>query len=169
MKLTCITQPATLAVSIEEAKSFCRILTNDDDALIELLINASTEYAQNVTGRQLCTATYQIVIGDNQSPLKLPNSPLKDIVSVKSKGQDIDYSLHYDIDVAFIEFDASDDVQIVFTAGYDEIPSLLKTWILNKVSTLYENRESVVVGATIAEMPKSIIDCALEQFKVRYL
>ena len=81
MKLTCKTQPTTQPVTIEEAKSFCRILTNDDDAIISLLIDAATDNAQNVTGRQLCTATYEIVVGGEQSPLRLPKPQIKHAMS----------------------------------------------------------------------------------------
>lgn len=168
MKLTCITPPTTQPVTIEEAKSFCRILTNDDDAIISLLIDAATDYAQNVTGRQLCTATYEIVVGGEQS-LRLPKAPLKAITSIMCNGVDLDYSLHYDYDVAFIEFSATDDVTITYECGYDVIPASLKAWCLNKVSTLYENRESIVVGLSVAEVPSSMIDCILDHYKVRYL
>ena len=169
MKLTCKTQPTTQPVTIEEAKSFCRILTNDDDAIISLLIDAATDYAQNVTGRQLCTATYEIVVGGEQSPLRLPKAPLKAITSVTCNGIELDYTLHYDYDVAFIEFSATDDVTITYECGYDVIPASLKAWCLNKVSTLYENREGIVVGLSVAEVPSEVIDCILDQYKVRYL
>ena len=169
MKLTCITPATGTPVTLEETKSFCRALTNDDDLIFEMLINAATDFAQNVTGRQLCTATYEIVVGGEQSPLRLPKAPLKAITSVMCNGIDLDYSLHYDIDVAFIEFVASDDVTIEYTCGYDVVPYALKAWLLNKVSTLYENREQIIVGQSIADMPSSVIDCVLDQFKVRYL
>ena len=121
MKLTCTTQPNTQPVTIEDAKSFCRILTNDDDAIISILIDAATDYAQNVTGRQLCTATYEIVVGGEQSPLRLPKAPLKAITSVMCNGIALEYSLHYDYDVAFIEFSATDDVTITYECGYDVV------------------------------------------------
>ena len=169
MKLKCKTQPTIQMVTIEEAKSFCRILTNDDDAIISLLIDAATDYAQNVTGRQFCTSTYEIVVGGQQSPLRLPKAPLKAITSVTCNSVDLNYSLHYDYDIAFIEFSATDDVTITYTCGYDIIPASLKAWCLNKVSTLYENREGIVVGLSVAEVPSSMIDCILDQYKVRYL
>lgn len=169
MKVSCITQPETQPVTIEEAKSFCRVLDNDNDAIISLLIDAATDYAQNVTGRQLCTATYQVVVDGDISPLRLPKSPLKAITSVTCNGMALDYSLHYDYDIAFIEFSATDDVTITYTCGYDEIPKSLKAWCLNKVSTLYENRESIVIGLSVAEVPCGMIDCILDHYKVRYL
>lgn len=169
MKLTCITQPTATPITLEEAKSFCRVLSNDDDAIISILIDAATDYAQNVTGRQLCNATYQIVTGALSSPLRLPKAPFRTITSVTSGGVSLDYSLHYDIDVGIIEFVASEDVTITFTAGYDETPGSLKAWILNKVNSLYEQREELVVGLSVAEVPKSLIDVILNHYKVRYL
>lgn len=169
MKLTCTIQPSVKPVTLAEAKSFCRVLSNDDDAIITLLIDAATDYAQSVTGRQLCEATFEIKAGALSSPLLLPKSPFKAITSVKSGGIDINYSLHYDVDVAAIEFSASEDVIITFTAGYDTIPSSLKAWVLNKVSSLYEHREQIVIGTIVSEVPKSLIDYALDHYKVRYL
>lgn len=169
MKLTCTVPPLLQPITLEEAKSFCRVLTNDDDAIITILIDAATEYAQSVTGRQLCNATYQIVAGASTSPLRLPKAPLKQILSVKSGGVDIDYSLHYDFDVGFIEFSAENDVTIIYQAGYDTIPSSIKAWVMNKVSSLYEQRESLVIGMSVAEVPKSHIDVILDHYKVRYL
>ena len=159
MKLTCITPPTKQQVTLEEAKNFCRILGNDDDAIISLLIDAATDYAQNVTGRQLC----------KESPLRLPKAPLKAITSVTCNGVSLDYALHYDYDVAFIEFSATDDVTITYECGYDVVPKSLQAWCLNKVSTLYENREGIVVGLSVAEVPSGMIDCILDHYKVRYL
>jgi uncharacterized phiE125 gp8 family phage protein len=169
MKLTCTVQPITQPITLAEAKSFCRVLTNDDDAIISLLIDAATDYAQNVTGRQLCSATFQLKTGALTSPLQLPKAPFKEITSVTSGGVALDYSLHYDVDVAFIEFMAIEDVTITFTCGYDIMPASLKAWCLNKVSSLYENREEIVVGLSVSEIPKSMIDCILDHYKVRYL
>ena len=169
MKLKCITQPTVKPILLDEAKSFCRVLHNDDDAIFSLLIDVATDYAQNVTGRQLCTATYEMVIGGQESPVRLPKAPLKAITSVTCNGVSLDYSLHYDYDIAFIEFFATDDVTIIYECGYDVIPASLKGWCLNKVSTLYENREGIVLGLSVAEVPSSMIDCILDHYKVRYL
>lgn len=169
MKLTCTIPPIITPVTLEEAKSFCRVLSNDDDAIISILIDAATDYAQSVTGRQLCEAAFAITVGATASPLLLPKSPFKAITSVQSGGVDIEYSLHYDIDVATIEFSASEDVTITFTAGYDTIPASLKAWVLNKVSTLYEQREQIVIGTITSEVQRSMIDVVLDHYKVRYL
>lgn len=169
MKLRCITQPLTQPVSVEEAKSFCRILGDDDNMIISLLIDAATDYAQNVTSRQLCTAKYEVVVGGKESPLLLPKAPLKTITSVTCNGVELDYSLHYDYDVAFVEFLATDDVTITYECGYDVVPKSIQAWCLNKVSTLYENREGIVLGLSVAEVPSGMIDCILDHYKVRYL
>ncbi len=169
MKLTCISQPITQPITLEEAKSFCRVMSNDDDAIISILIDAATDYAQSVTGRKICNSTFQILTGALSSPLQLPKAPFKAITSVMSGGVAIDYSLHYDVDVCFIEFVAIEDVTIIYTCGYDVIPASLKAWALNKVSSLYEQREEIIVGLSVAEIPKSMIDCILDHYKVRYL
>lgn len=166
MKLSCIVEPTATPITLEEAKSFCRISSNDEDAALEILIGAATDYAQNATGRQLCEATYEIVT--TQSPLILPKAPLKEIVSVQVEGIDLDYTLSWDIDVGIIEFSSTEEVTITYKAGYSTVPSAIKAWMMNRVSTLFENRESIAFG-TLAELPKSVIDVVLDQYKVRYL
>ncbi|WP_442765107.1 head-tail connector protein [Sulfurospirillum cavolei] len=169
MKLTCITKPTAKPVTRDEIKNFCRVLHDDDDDLFDLLIDAVTDFAQNVTGRQLCTATYEVVASPKESPLRLPNAPLRSITSVTCNGVTLDYSSYYDFDVGFVEYTATDDVTIRYESGYDKVPKSLQAWCLNKISTLYEHRENIVVGISVAEIPSSMIDCILDHYKVRYL
>lgn len=60
-------------------------------------------------------------------------------------------------------------VEIVFEAGYPDaasLPAPIRSWIMARVGTLYENRESVAVGARIvvAELPD--IDGQLDPYRV---
>ena len=167
MKLTCIVEPTATPITIEEAKSFCRILSNDEDATLEILIGAATDYAQNATGRQLCEATYELVT--TQSPLILPKAPLKEIVSVQVGGIDLPYTLSWDVDVGMIEFSSTEEVTITYKAGYSTVPSVIKAWMMNRVSTLFEHREAIITGTIVQELPKSVIDSILDQYKVRFL
>jgi uncharacterized phiE125 gp8 family phage protein len=56
-------------------------------------------------------------------------------------------------------FDRDDAVEIIFTAGYGElttdVPADIKAAILECVATAFENRESIVVGESVAELPYS--------------
>ncbi len=169
MKLTCMTSPTIPSTLLEEVKDFCRILDDESDAVLNILIKAAIDFAQNVTGRQLYTATYEVVVAGGDSPIRLPKAPLQEVSSVTCNGVALEHTVYYDYDVGFIEFSANSDVTITYTCGYDEIPDSLKAWVLNKVSTLYENRESIVVGVSVTEVPKSMIDCILDHYKVMYL
>lgn len=62
-------------------------------------------------------------------------------------------------------------VTVRFVAGYggpEDVPSCIKSWMLIKLATLYENRESIVVGAraSIVQMPDSYIDSLLDPERV---
>jgi uncharacterized phiE125 gp8 family phage protein len=175
MKLSCIVEPTATPITLEEAKSFCRILSDDEDATLGILIGAATDYVQNATGRQLCEATFQI-LSHGVSPIILPKAPLKELISVEyldgtgvwTALNEPDYALAWDIDVGAISVTVTSEVRITYKAGYTTIPNALKAWMLNRVSTLFENREGIVLG-NLAELPKSVIDVVLDQYKVRYL
>jgi uncharacterized phiE125 gp8 family phage protein len=47
-----------------------------------------------------------------------------------------------------------DDVKVRFTAGYTAVPAAIKAAILLMVGHFYENREDVVVGRQVNDMPK---------------
>lgn len=54
-------------------------------------------------------------------------------------------------------------VRITFTAGYpagdspDTLPAPIKAWCLLQIGTLYNNRESVVGGVSVASLPEHIL------------
>lgn len=60
MGLSLVTAPAVLPITVEEAKLHLRVAHNDDDIFIYSLISAATDYAQEVTKRQIITATYDL-------------------------------------------------------------------------------------------------------------
>lgn len=45
-------------------------------------------------------------------------------------------------------------------------PAGIKAWICSRVSTLYEQREALVIGQTISEAPRSFIDCLLDPYVI---
>ena len=197
MRITQTIAPASTIVSLAEAKSFLRVLTNDDDSLISILIEAATNYAENYTSRQLISAKYRVVVNRSElfelqknsyfnglievnKPLRLPKSPIISIDSVKvsdstgtfSTLDNVNYTVDYDVDVAVFtltqQLSDAKSFQIDFTAGFDIVPPVLKAWALNKIATLFEFREALI-DSKLSEMPSNVIDCVLDQFKVQYL
>lgn len=64
-------------------------------------------------------------------------------------------------------------VQIRYIAGYDlgagsptdytsNIPKALKQWMLLRVGSMYRDREPVIIGAAVAELPRNHVDGLLD-------
>jgi hypothetical protein len=62
MPLQLVTSPAEEPVSLLEAKLHLRVDFTDDDALITALISAARQAAETLTGRQMVTARWKLVL-----------------------------------------------------------------------------------------------------------
>lgn len=62
MALQRITPPTALPLDLAEAKAHARVDISDDDALLTALIGAVTDYAENLTGKQLVSARWKQVM-----------------------------------------------------------------------------------------------------------
>jgi uncharacterized phiE125 gp8 family phage protein len=68
MPLQLITPAAEEPVSLAEAKLHLRVESADDDALIGSLISAARQAAETLTGRQLVTARWKLVLDSFPGP-----------------------------------------------------------------------------------------------------
>lgn len=50
----------------------------------------------------------------------------------------------------------SENVVVRFTAGYGAVPAPILTAIKRQVGAMYENREAVVVNASVAKLPGGV-------------
>lgn len=79
------------AMSLEYAKLHIQSLSDAEDELIAMYIEAATSYFEEQTGRQLGTATREVWLdafpfvgaGGRSARIELPNPPLTSVVSVK--------------------------------------------------------------------------------------
>lgn len=176
MKLVLATAPINKPVTLDEAKAFLRVLTTDEDALIESLIAVATDKAEQITNRQLAVATYELYDDRVPSVLKLPKPPLVSVTSVQALRDgsyvDVDYKIDDKADpsVLYIDDTTSDDevnaFKVVYQSGYSNCPEVIKQWILVQVSTMYEQRESFQ-NVTTNNMPRTFVDHLLDSYRVR--
>jgi uncharacterized phiE125 gp8 family phage protein len=87
MALRLITAPAVEPITLTEAKAHLRVDHSDDDAKIEICIQAARSYVDGkdgFLGRALVTQTWELVIDEfPTNEIKIPLPPLQEIVSVK--------------------------------------------------------------------------------------
>lgn len=82
---TLITAPVKYPVTLAEGKAFGRVSRTYEDSQIDnFFIPAATDYVQNLIGRQMITATYELRLRYWPSKhIVLPMPPLQSVTSVK--------------------------------------------------------------------------------------
>ena len=139
------------------------MVTHDQhNSLFEQYIQAARELAENATGRALMPQTWQQLVPVGQYEIPLEKWPALDLVSVSIDGEAVDHAAL--IVAGELEFYPGDNPLIVskrfcnarvvlqYRAGYssaDAVPASIKKWMLLKIGSMYEHRESeIAVTAT---------------------
>jgi uncharacterized phiE125 gp8 family phage protein len=164
-------EPSAMPVSLAEAKAQCRVVFDDDDQLIEDCIAAATSMVEDYLGRSLMEQTWRLTLGAFADTIILPRGPVRSVAAVTyldaaGAAQTVPSEVY--------AFDDSGDpqalvrqpsgswpapgarvnpVSITFVAGYQTVPAPIKRAILMLVASWYENRETLLTGTTVAEMP----------------
>jgi len=195
MALRLITGPTVEPITLAQAKAHLRVDHTDDDLWITAAIIGCRVYAENFMGRALVSQTWELVIDEfpDDGDIKLPKSPLRSVVSIKyddAAGVETTMStLDYYVDTASepgwvvvandwpTTLDSINTVRIQFVAGYApsadspdnlvaNIPQSIINGILLHLGFMYANRESVVVGTTVAAIPWGGVDELYRQYRV---
>ena len=182
MELDQVTPPAVEPLTLAETKLHLRVEFIKDDGLINGLIAAARQGFEGETGRQLITSTYTGFLDrfprHSLERIHIAQPPLVSVTSVKyldSSGVQQTWSnTLYTVKafsgpkavrgVLFPNFDQTypitrsipNAVEILFVAGYGvaaAVPNDIKQSLLAVIGTLYENRETVVVGAGVSRVP----------------
>jgi uncharacterized phiE125 gp8 family phage protein len=193
MSVVVISAPAAPAVSLAEAKAHLRVDHSNDDGLIESLIKAATQHLdgpQGSLGRALITQTLELRLDCFlfSGPITLPYPPLGSVTSVKYVDQNgTEQTVSTDVYRVIgggaglsrvdLKYDQSwpsprsqrEAVLIRYTAGYGttstDVPEAIRAAIKLHVGVLYENREAVAVGNTVAELPMAY-EALLSTFRI---
>lgn len=164
-KSVLLTISGTAPVSLTELKTHLKVDGSDENALIQIYLDAAIEQAANYTRRILVGGEYKAITNFFYYTLEFDVSPI-DVSSIVVKYYDVNNaeqtlaSSEYTVKVfgddepVQIVFDGTlpslydryDAVQVEFDAGYTTVPSQIKQAIMLQAASYYENRQSEVVG-----------------------
>lgn len=183
------TPAASECVTLAEAKLHLKEELTENDALISALITAARQEAEHKMRRTLVETVWeqQLDAFPADGCTCLHNPPVQSVTSVKyydAAGalQTLDPS-YYVLDAASeparlvlaygqswpSTYSRPGAVQIRYVAGLPVadkalVPEVIKAWIKLRVGTLYEHREQIAAGVSIAEIP--FVDGLLDPYKV---
>lgn len=164
-------EPTAMPVTLAEAKAQCRVLHDDEDDLIEGLIAAATSMVEDYLGRSLSAQTWRLTLDGFADRIILPRGPVTAIsaftyLDAAGASQTVSsglYALDTDADPQMIRRqpaaswpvpgDFVNPVTITYTAGFTEAPAAIRHAILMLVANWFANRETLLTGSIVAEMP----------------
>ena len=192
MALQRITAPTTWPVSLADVKAHCRVDLSDDDALLQTLIEAATEMAEQATGRSLMTQSWELTLdafppssNTHSQAMVLTRVPVQSIVSLSYTDDagisqvvlPTTYLLNNCDDFGFATVvpifgtlwpGGARDLKLRFTAGYVDaslVPAGIQQWIKLQVAAMYDNREAEM---TMRGNPVKLgfVDALLNRYRV---
>jgi uncharacterized phiE125 gp8 family phage protein len=156
MSLQLNTPPAAEPVTLDQAKTWLKVDTDDDDALITMLISAARARAEWHTGRAFVTQGWALWLDAPGRKIEIPLPPLQSVASVTLYMRDdsavVLATNGYVVDLPgqrVLLQDApqglrpANAVAIGFTAGYGDaaaVPQPVCSAILLIVASLYAHR-----------------------------
>lgn len=170
--------PGQPIVTVPEAKLHLRVDMNADDTLIGALIDAAQQYVEDVLcWRALTPRTVRATFDGWHAPdLWLPMPPVVSVASVSVVDNEVPpvvvdpgvYRL--DAELGRVQFwgtgleaaGAPGRIAVEYECGYATPPAWGRAAVLLMVGHLYENRETVVVGAGVTgmEVPLGVVALA---------
>jgi uncharacterized phiE125 gp8 family phage protein len=179
-----IDPPQDEPITLEEAKAHLRVVFDDEDADIARMITAARQACEERTQRALMPQTVGIALPSFAARIELPRMPYIDGLQVKYTDQDgaeqtlssgfvlNDYveppSIHLAYGASWPAVQSGPTaVRIQYRAGYEGgVPEALKQWMLLAIGTMYEHRESLVAGVSVAELPDGFMSLLLQPYIV---
>lgn len=143
----------TEPVTLQEAKDWCRIDIDDDDALITLLITAARIICENHANLSFIERTVTAKIINGLGGFILPYGPVTSLTSVTLADATNIYDANFSIDDAYGQF-----YTVVYDAGYATLPQNLRHAILNQIAFMYETRGSEMSNTGVSELSKLILN-----------
>ena len=169
-----VTGPSSEPITLAEAKLYLRVDDSTEDALITAIITAARRKFENDTYHYLMPQTWELYLNQNEinaEQISINKSDIPAISSVKYYDQSHthptlsanDYHTAiqgrpYSIQLTTVPqvYNRLEAMVIRFTLGYTNaaaVPEDIKTAIKTLIGTLYENRQTIVTGTQVNEVP----------------
>ena len=177
-KLTEITSPTVEPLGVSDLRTHLRIDDGDDDAYLDALITVARKTLEQAHWTQFCTATWDQYFDAFGDPMTLRRPPVGTVASVKYTDTDGDeqtvaatvweQGLINNVGVVRLAYnqtwpsgvrDHPDSVVVRFTAGYGgaaAVPEDVRHAMKLFCGHLYENRERIITGTTVAKVPFAV-------------
>ena len=145
-------------VSLDSVKSFLRIAGDDENAMLQIFIDAAVANAESIINRDLLTTTYECYMPSFYGDLTLRRATYQSLVSIEYLKNNVyvtmpdsDYKLSEggvygiieDIEEPSIDSDVK-AVKITFKTGYgdspENVPSDIALALLLTIHRWYDNR-----------------------------
>jgi uncharacterized phiE125 gp8 family phage protein len=149
-----VVSPETEPLSLTDAKLFLRIDHDNEDSLIEKLIVAAREAAENYLRRSLIDQSWQLEIKGVPCAVELPRGPVQSITSVVARADNgvettLDSSC-YSLNmlrgtVTLRNLPSVSALVITYTAGFGaagDVPHAIRQGMLMHIASLYDAREA---------------------------
>lgn len=138
--------PIVEPVTVAEAKSYCRVTTNTEDALFGTLITSAREAIEVATGLSLIPKNVTTYFNNISGNFDIPFGPIDvatfELFDMEQNALEItgtDLQLIGD-EFPKLAYPHYANLKATYEAGYTTIPADLKLAILDQVSYDYENR-----------------------------
>lgn len=188
MGLRLITPPAAEPLTLAEAKQHLNVTITNDDGYIASLITAVRTHLDGKDGilwRALATQTWELVLDKFPDDILVPLPPLQSVQSITyidDAGVDRNLATdQYTVDTVSepgwvvagpngwpATGNYINAVTVRFIAGYETVPQPIKAAMLLMIGHFYENREDVVTGVTVTQLPNAS-EMLLAPYKVSLL
>lgn len=188
MGLKLITAASAEPITLAQLKAQVRQDTTDDDAVLTLAIAAARAKAENYTGTAIISQTWEQTLDEfPEAEIELLKPPVTSITSLSyvdtTGATQVISSGNYTLDAATFpgwvlpaygtEWPATRDqanaVAIRYTTGYvdaNAVPADMRAWLLLTAAFIYAQREVMVLGGKVAEIPARFVDSLLDPYRV---
>lgn len=178
MHLHRVTAPSVEPLTLDQVKAD-RVITHDlHNDMLTGYITAAREMVEKITGRALMPQTWQQLHAVAECELDLVRWPVTAISSLVIDGEEQDITaLMASGDLELLEGESAmlisplfhnRRVLVQYTAGYTDanpVPEAIKKWMLLQIGSMYEHRESEIVGTITSRIKYT--DGLINQYKIR--